>query len=289
MRNIGIILVIFLALVLGTAASVMAYYYLKSRPQKEVLELAPVVVANQDLTFGEVLASENMRVVMYPAASIPAGAHSSLDSLDGQITKVFLKENEAILDSKLSSSGGGISLLIEKSMRAASIKVDKVSGVSGFILPGDLVDVILTVDNYGRNREAVAKTILQKVEVLAAGEKTEQKGDKVITVQAVTLMVDLEGAQALALATQKGKLHLALRNPTDIDTTATGRTNTTELVKDKPKPQPEVKTKIVYRDRPVPVKDEKDELDSMVVIRGQNKKTELPAMSEEKEKAEQKN
>lgn len=288
MRNIGIILVVFLALVCGVAASAMAYYYLKNNPGQKGPELTPVVVASQDLTFGETLMPENMKVVMYPVSSVPNNAYSEIDSLKGQITKVFLKENEPILNSKLSSIGGGLSLLIEPNLRAASIQVDKVSGVSGFILPGDMVDVILTVDDYGSGKNAIAKTILQKVEVLAAGEKTEQKGDKVITVQAVTLLVDVEGVQSLALASQEGKLHLALRNRADNDVVSVSPINKSEILKDNTKPKKKA-TRKVSKPKVVVKKEEPvKEPDSLVIFRGAAKKTEVPAMVEDKDKKEAK-
>jgi pilus assembly protein CpaB len=269
----------------------MAYYYLKNNPGEKGPELTPVVVASHDLTFGETLEPQDMRVVMYPATSVPTNAYGDVDSLKGQITKVFLKENEPILNSKLSSIGGGLSLLIEPNMRAASIQVDKVSGVSGFILPGDMVDVIMTVDDYGNHRDAMAKTILQKVEVLAAGEKTEQKGDKVITVQAVTLLVDSKGAQDLALATQEGKLHLALRNRADNEVVPMSPISKTEILKDnakpkpKPKPAPKKTRPKVVTKKPEPVK----KPDSLVTVyRETDKKTEVPAIPQEKGKDDSK-
>lgn len=285
MKNIGMILVIFLAIVCGTAASVLAYYYLKNSPKEKPMELMPVVVTTQDLTFGETLKPENMKVAMYPVASVPSGAHQTEDSLVGQITKVFMMKNEPILNSKLSSIGGGLSLLIEKNLRAASIKVDKVSGVSGFILPGDQVDVILTVTNYGKGRDAVAKTILQKIEVLAAGEITEQKGDKVITVQAVTLLVDPGGAQALALATQEGKLHLALRNRADTELAAIEQISRSGILKDNSKPKRK-SSPVRKKSAPkaMPKKEEPPESDSLVIFRGTVKKTEVPVMGDEKDK-----
>ena len=281
MRNIGMILVIFLALLCGASASVMAYYYLKNSPKDKGLELVPIVVTNQDLTFGETLKPENMRTVMYPKDSVPTGAHSVVDSLVGQVTKVFLKQNEPILDSKLSSIGGGLSLLIEKNMRAASIQVDKVSGVSGFILPGDLVDVILTVHNYNKGNDGIAKTILQKVEVLAAGEKTEQKGDKVITVQAVTLLVDASGAQSLALATQEGKLHLALRNRADNAIAQVKPISESGLLVEESRPvRPKVVEEVKKPEVVESIVEKVAKSDSLIIFRGTSKKAETPAMGE---------
>jgi pilus assembly protein CpaB len=279
MRRIGIILVVFLAIAFAAVAGGLTYMYLKGETGQRALDLKPVVVSAKDLTFGETLIPDDMKVVMFPAESVPKGAYAVPDSLLGQVTKVFLIENEPILESKLSSKGGGLSLLIRENMRASSIQVDKVSGVSGFILPGDRVDVILTVNQYGQNSyESIAKTILQNVEVLAAGEKTQQKDNKVITVTAVTLLVEPEGAQALALASNEGKLQLALRNPTDEDTSKVEPVTTTEILKGEKTPKTAPKVVVKYKEAPkAPVKP-----DSLTMIKGATKNKEVPAMPEEK-------
>jgi pilus assembly protein CpaB len=285
MKKVAIFIVIILALAFASVASGLTYIYLKSESAERGLEVEPVVVATKDLTFGENLEPNDLKVSMFPRGSVPKGSYAAKDSLLGQVTKVFLMENEPILDSKLSSKGGGLSLLIAPSKRASSIEVDKVSGVSGFILPGDRVDVILTVKRPGSSADAIAKTILQNIEVLAAGEKTQQKGNKVITVQSVTLLVDPEGAQDLALATSEGKLHLALRNPTDDEILAVDPVSKTGILKGKKKQ--ESKSKIVYRDR-IKTVVKHPETDSVTMIKGTEKKKEAPAMTETEEKKEKK-
>ncbi len=282
MRKSAIIPPLILALAFGVLASVLVLAYIKKQLENKGPHLQPVVVASQDLTFGETLKNENMKVVMYPQGSIPKGAYRLTDSLMGEVTKVFLKENEPILDSKLSSKGGGLSLLIGKDKRASSVQVDKVSGVSGFILPGDKVDIIASVDRIGSSQDAVAKTILQNVEVLAAGEKTEQKGDKVITVQSVTLLVDPGGAQALALASQQGKINLALRNPTDDSIFVVEPISKSEILEGKKKPAPKVVSKPKPKEKEPPPEVKKVVPDSLVIIRGPVKKMEAPAMEKDK-------
>lgn len=278
MRKVAIVVVVILALAFAGVASGLTYMYLRAESGQRGLEVEPLIVASKDLTFGETLESDDMKVAMFPRGSVAKGSYGVKDSLLGQITKVFLMENEPILDSKLSSKGGGLSLLIEPTKRASSIEVDKVSGVSGFVLPGDRVDVILTVKRPGSITDAIAKTILQNVEVLAAGEKTEEKGNKVITVQSVTLLVKPEGAQALALATSEGKLHLALRNPTDDEILAVEPVSKSGILKGKSKQKP--KTKVIYRDRIREVVREPEMPDSLTVIKGTKKKKEAPAMTE---------
>ncbi|MGB2769818.1 MAG: Flp pilus assembly protein CpaB [Candidatus Zixiibacteriota bacterium] len=283
MKKVAIFLVIILAVAFAAVASGLTYIYLKAESAERGLEVEPVVVASKDLTFGEILEKADMKVAMFPLGSVPKGSYAIQDSLVGEVTKVFLMENEPILDSKLSSKGGGLSLLIEPTKRASSIEVDKVSGVSGFVLPGDRVDVILTVKRPGGTEDAVAKTILQNIEVLAAGVVTQQKGDKVITVQAVTLLVEPEGAQDLALARSEGKLHLALRNPTDDEIASVDPQSKTGILKGKTKQQP--KPKIVYRDRIKEVV-RAPKTDSVTMIKGTEKRKEAPAMPEKEEEKE---
>ncbi len=205
------------ATMLAAAAGGAVYLYLKGMPvaQAEAPETIPVVVATKDMTFGTTLGDEHLRVVPFPKESVPPGSYSSVDSVFLQTTKVFLAEGEPVLASKLSAIGGGLSVRVSENMRAMSLNVNDVTGVSGFVLPGDRVDVLVTVNNAAGSNVAVTKTILQNIEVLAAGAKTENKGSQHITVQTVTLLVEPDGAEKLALGVDQGKVHLALRNPVD--------------------------------------------------------------------------
>lgn len=210
---------IVVALVLGAAAAVVGYYGLRGLASQSAAstnaKMQNVVVTVADLTFGVKLERSMLRVVRYPKESIPVGAFSSMDSVVGQTTKVFMATREPVTATKLSSRGGGLSMLVRPSMRAASLEVNQISGVSGFVLPGDRVDVLVTVDPRNSSDDAMTRTVLQNVEVLAAGQKTEQLDNKPITVQSVTLLVNPQGAETLALALHEGKVHLVLRNPND--------------------------------------------------------------------------
>jgi pilus assembly protein CpaB len=282
MRPKGIIIIIAVfALLTAVAASIMVTSFLKRKAMEAGAppSLKPVVVSVADLTFGKTLEASDLRVAMFPEEAVPKGAVSTIDSLIGQTTKVFLAEAEPVLVSKLSSIGGGLSLLIAPTMRAVSIKVDKVSGVSGFVLPGDRVDVIaISRQIGGSSGGALAKTILQNIEILAAGEKTEKKGNEPITVQSVTLLIDPTGAEALALAASEGIINLTLRNPNDTQTAAMSEGLTSNELfgsgkkkevapSPKPKPQP-----VVQKPSAPPYK-----RDSLTIIRGTSAKKQPPA------------
>jgi pilus assembly protein CpaB len=220
------------ATVLAIAAGGGIYLYLKGMPVAEATapETVPVVVATDDMTFGTTLKSEHLKVVPFPKEAVPPGSYSSVDSVLAQTTKVFLGQGEPVLKSKLSAIGGGLSVRVSPAMRAMSLNVNDVTGVSGFVLPGDRVDVIVTVDNVAGSNVAVSKTILQDAEVLAAGVKTENKNNQHITVQTVTILVEPDGAEKLALGVAQGKVHLALRNPVDHAVVAETKTDTRDVL-----------------------------------------------------------
>jgi pilus assembly protein CpaB len=226
--------ILVLAVALGFLAALAGYAGLKATAaqvaQNTSKGFVPVVVAATDLTFGTKLDKAQLRVAKYPKESVPAGAFSDIDSVAGQTSKIFLAGKEPITATKLSSRGGGLSMLVRPGFRATSLEVNQVSGVSGFVLPGDRVDVLATVDGRGANMEAVTRTILQNAEVLASGQKTAQQDNKPITVQAVTILVDPLGAEKLALALHEGKLHLVLRNPEDSDTLRVAALGTDEML-----------------------------------------------------------
>ena len=233
------IALIALAVVFAVAAGGGVYFYLKGMPLAQANvepQTVPVVVANTDMTFGTTLEEKHLRLVEFPKEAVPFGAYGSIDSVLAQTTKVFVVEGEPVLASKLSSIGGGLSVRIPPNMRAMSMKINEVTGVSGFVLPGDRVDVVVTVQNAAGSNVAVTKTILQNLEVLAAGAKTETKGNHHITVQTVTVLLDPEGAEKLALGVNQGMVHLALRNPVDHEMMADTNTDTrTVLGMNKPK------------------------------------------------------
>lgn len=220
--------ILVIALVLAVAAGASVYLYLKDMPlaKGQNSDSVPVVVARKDMTFGTTLESEHLRLVQFPKDAVPTGSYSSVDSVLSHTTKVFVVEGEPVLASKLSAIGGGLSVRIPPNMRAMSLKINEVTGVSGFVLPGDRVDVLVTIENAAGTNIAVTKTILQDMEVVAAGAKTETKGNHHITVQTVTLLVNPEGAEKLALGIHQGEVHLSLRNPVDHELMAETSTDT---------------------------------------------------------------
>ena len=90
-----------------------------------------------------------------------------------------------------------------------AIRVNDVSGVAGFITPGDRVDIVMTRQE---NKKFRADTILQNVRIRGVDQVADEDRDKPSVVRTVTVEVGPKDAQKLALAQQAGKLSLTLRN-----------------------------------------------------------------------------
>jgi pilus assembly protein CpaB len=229
------ILILAIAVILASGAVLLARNWLEQQIQPAAVELqtAPtqtIVVARNELSFGNRLARENLKEIPWPADSLPAGSFKTIDVLlKGPETRTVLRPiepNEPILASKISGPGGRatLSTLIAEGMRAVTIRVNDVHGVAGFVLPGDRVDVLLTRSE-GENNP-ITTILLQNVKVLGIDQEASDDKEKPQVAKAATLEVAPRQAQKLALGAQVGNLSLALRNLT---TTAEATTKTVRV------------------------------------------------------------
>ena len=210
-----------LALVLGLAASFFVYQKLKQGSMKASASSFRVVVAARNLEMGAKLTETDLKLVDWSAGSPPDGSFSKSADAVGRALLYPAFGGELILEAKLApvGSGAGLTAVIPEGMRAVSIRVDDVVAVAGFVGPGTRVDVLLTGDPAGGPRgtgESLTKTILENVQVLAAGQKIQPDAQgKPEKVNVVTLLCVPEDAAKLTLAANEGRLQLVLRNPTD--------------------------------------------------------------------------
>jgi pilus assembly protein CpaB len=184
-----------------------------------------VVVAAADLDIGAEIGRDDIRIIEWPATSVPNDAIGTADEVVGRGLIVPVVQNEPILPGKLASkeAGAGLPPAIPPGLRAVSVRVNEVIGVAGYVLPGTHVDVVATVSPTSQQIDMTSKVILTNVLVLAAGTKIERATDKdkPMPVSVVTLLVNPEEAERLTLAASEGKIQLALRNPLDRETPAT--------------------------------------------------------------------
>jgi pilus assembly protein CpaB len=208
-----------IAVLVGLLASHYVYRQLKQAASVRPLKTDQVVVAANTLPLGARLQASQVRLIAWPAGEAPVGSFNRLEDCVGRALITQVVANEPILEQKLASreSGAGLPAAIPEGMRAVSVRVDDVMSVAGFAMPGTMVDVLVTGDlGAGGNGNSVTKNILEYVRVLAAGQQIQQDKDgKPQTVAVVTLLVDPEQANKLAMASTNGKIQLSLRNTID--------------------------------------------------------------------------
>jgi pilus assembly protein CpaB len=222
MARMRVLIVLALALTAGSVLAFATYNYVQSPGgggATQTIPTKPVVVAATDLAIGAELRPTDLKVVDWPANSVPTGTVSEPQELAGRGLVMPVIENEPILPMKLASkeAGAGLPPVIPPGLRAMSVRVNEVIGVAGYVLPGTHVDVIATVNPTEKQTEMTSKVILTDVQVLAAGTKLEQdgEGNKPMAVTVVTLLVNPDESERLTLASGEGKIQLALRNPLD--------------------------------------------------------------------------
>jgi pilus assembly protein CpaB len=211
-----------LACASAVAAGLLLTNWVRTRTEMARVPTVRVVVAAEDIPVGTQIALEHLTSVDWPAAARPSAGLEDPTQLLGKVAATRIFKSEPVLAEKLvsGSAGAGLAALLPEGMRAASVRVDDVVGVAGFIHPGDYVDVIVTMrpsENSGA--PPLSKTVLQNIKVLAVGSQVDARSrgsaDKVIAATVATLQVDTAQAEHLALAAAKGQILLTLRNNAD--------------------------------------------------------------------------
>jgi pilus assembly protein CpaB len=228
MRRLGLLLLVLSLLLGGVAVWSLRSLGGSKAAAAPVVQAGPrtaIVVAARPLAFGEALEAGALKVQPWPADAVPPGAFRSVAELTNGAPRLALSAiaaNEPILPQRVSGPGGRATLsgVIRPGFRAATIRVDDATGVAGFVLPGDFVDVIVTRPERQSAREGEAEAmradvLLEGVRVLAVDQIASDRKNDPIVAKAATVEVNREQAQKLALAGQVGTLSLALRAAAD--------------------------------------------------------------------------
>jgi pilus assembly protein CpaB len=236
MNRNRIMVVVGIALLLAVLAGVGAYKFLsgQSRVAEQArLQTVGIVVALVDIPLGSTINPNQVAVSPWPKESYPKDAIADPKVVAGRVALRDFLRGEPVVESKLvplGKSTGLLSLKVPAGMRAFSIKVNEVVGVGGFIVPDSRVDVVVTTTPSPQSQEKVSKIVLEDIRVLAAGQVIEQKENKPVTVNTVTLALLPEEAEKLALAGNDGIIQLVMRNFTDNVLVMTGGSNKARLL-----------------------------------------------------------
>jgi pilus assembly protein CpaB len=214
-------LAVVLSLVCGGSAAVGVNSYVKNAgPAPNTTQ---VVVAAVDLPRGTTLTADHVKLRGVPRDQIHARAVTKLDDALSRAVLTPLIKDESLLEDKLAPKGsrGSMSWTTKPGMRAFTIQTPNVaSGVAGFVMPGDRVDVLLTMggDDKDGTGGGSTVTLLQNIDVLAVDQTIEAPAENRVDankLRSVTLQVTPDEALKLDLGQNRGILHLSLRHPDD--------------------------------------------------------------------------
>jgi pilus assembly protein CpaB len=216
-----------IALLAGGLAALTMYIYVAnagSGTAASANEHIEIVKASADITAQSIIRPEQLKVEVRQRRNAPRNAAATIDSVAGRVALVNLPAGEIILSEQVASPGPqlGLAHVVPEHMRAITVGLDPISGVAGFLKPGNHVDVLATI---AEDDITVTLTVLQDVELLALGQesqptpedkpKASSRPAREEAQPTATLAVTPEQAQRLVLAESKGKLRLALRSVQD--------------------------------------------------------------------------
>ena len=267
MRRYRGIIILGLAVLMAVFTSALIYNWLEQQrfslkppllSTVAEVQTQGVVVAAGNLTWGTKLTADMLKLVPFPAQSVPLESFASMERVEGRVLIAHVVMNEPLIEAKLAPldvTKGGVAAITKPAKRAMAVRVDDIVGVAGFINPGNIVDVLVTMSQ----SPAVTKTVLQNVLVLASGTELERRGkeDKPLPVRVITVEVTPEEGEKLALAANEGKLQLALRNPLNAEPILTRGATVSALLNsyrlpEKAEVKPEVKPQVLAPVREVP-------------------------------------
>lgn len=246
-------IVLAVALGIGLLAALAARNYLAN--QMAAIEArnrgvtVNVVVANADLPKGTRLSSANVAVRAIPKdyAHSVALTPEQFDHVVGQPLAYPVKSGEMIIWGLLESKKvPTFSARVETGRRAMTVPVDEISSISGLLEPGDVIDLMVTID---REQRKITFPLLQSVQVMATGQRSvdDPRSGERRQYSTVTLDTTPEQAQNVIVAREAGKITALLRNPQDKEPLRGGEADLAQLLGGKHRPQ----TASAPRDVPV--------------------------------------
>src|SRR5687767_8283283 len=227
-------IVFYAAVFIAAMATYGVYRVLQAAKLSARVATKSVVVAAKDIPAGAALDKESLEVKHWPAVAVPKEAFGSLDAAVGRVARVPVFTGEAIVPGRLARAGTapGLEARITPGMRAMSVRINDVAGMSGLVQPNSRVDVLVSLREAGANAsEEVAKLFLENMRVLSMGSRTtrDDSGDPAPATTA-TLEVTPEQAEKLAVAMRQGMIQLVLRGFDDTDSTGTKGSTSSEVL-----------------------------------------------------------
>lgn len=222
-----------LAFVTAVIAAILIYNFLNSLSEEVSVEVvkAEVLTASVNISPHTTITEDMIKIIELPLEAIHSEAVSNEVAAIGKFSKYEITAGEQILSSKLISPEGGsgdgtLAYSIKKGMRAITIGVGNITGLSGMIMPSNSVDIIAQLDRLEKNElgeeKSVSYTVMlaENIKVLAVDDTLSLAGKDInpetgMSYTSVTLQVTAVQAMEISMAEYKGQLRLIMRSPLD--------------------------------------------------------------------------
>lgn len=220
------------ALVVSLGASVLFYRLLAGRlaapeTNKPPAPTSQIVAAARNLEVGTLIRDTDLKMAPW-TGPLPENAIQKREDILGRGVVSAIFQGEPIMSNRLAArgAGAGMASTIPTGMRAVAVRVNDIAGVAGFVTPGMRVDVLVNGmppgSNSNSNQGTLARTIMQNIQVLSAGQNIQKDAEgKPVQVPVVNLLVTPSQAEELSLASNEARIQLVLRNPLDTEITKT--------------------------------------------------------------------
>jgi pilus assembly protein CpaB len=219
-------IVFFLVLILGVGLAAFAvsvamdrfdqYQTALAEQRDAIVPTTDVYVVTRQVRYGDEIRPGDVRAIRWPAEHVPFGAFTSMEELfppdveEPRIALRVMEADEPVLISKVTAPGedAGVASRLAIGQRALALQVDVTSGVSGFLRPGDRVDVYWS--GTGRQGEPVTRLIRSNVQIIAIDQITDEDRNNPIVARTITVTAEPTDIAALTQAQASGRLTLAL-------------------------------------------------------------------------------
>ncbi len=218
--------VFFLLVSLAAAAvAVVVVFLVISSYQQQIMDAEKVddtvlvMVAARDLYQGVTIEEGDLEMRHLPPTFVPNSVLRQREQAVGRVPRERILKDEFIREERLAESEAGLGLnaIIPRGMRALSINISDGSAVSGFLNPGNYVDILVTLPGDDEQREAETVTLLQAVPVLAVNARVGERNSGMDNAKpSITVAVTPEQAERLTHAVAQGAVTLTLRNDIDV-------------------------------------------------------------------------
>ncbi|PIW54167.1 MAG: Flp pilus assembly protein CpaB [Sphingomonadales bacterium CG12_big_fil_rev_8_21_14_0_65_65_10] len=219
-----------LVIAIGTALMARSLFAGAAAPEAQASAVQPqgprVLVAQRTLPVGTIITADALNFQLWPADMVQDAyfldGETDVSKLIGTVVRFPVTAGQPVTQGALVSPGdrGFLAAALGPGMRAVTVQVNDQTGVSGFVFPGDRIDLVLTQEVSGDGQALKAsETILRNLRVLATDKMRDaqtEEGQTVVTgFTYVTLEVTPKIAEKIAVAKEIGTLSISLRSIAD--------------------------------------------------------------------------